>query len=171
MSDSKSDPPDVLQRLRNRRQGGTGTDRNEQAEGALTREIGLGPRHDDIAAPQSDRRVSSPIPAAQIDGTSFHRGSSGTCGVCLDLPHPTFTHCVRCHASWRRASATAHCMGCHRTFSRPRPFDEHWKGCGEGTCHDPAIMKKRDGRPIFGEPRPNVAGTLIWRLAGEPVHA
>lgn len=101
------------------------------------------------------------------DGSGVSPDSNGgTCELCPDLPHPKYTHCVHCHASWTRASKTAHCMSCHRTFSSPSAFDRHLLPVG---CTAPeGVVIRRTGKAVFrSEPTPNVAGTPVWHMAGE----
>lgn len=90
------------------------------------------------------------------------------CEVFPDLPHPVATHCRSCHASWTRASKTAHCMTCHRTFSSPHAFDTHLQPVG---CKDPAtIVARKTGVPKFGAPTANKWGTPVWHTAGLTPH-
>lgn len=93
------------------------------------------------------------------------------CPFCADLPHRSATHCRDCHASWTRATNTAHCTVCHETFSTPGVFDKHLKPVNQWGCYPPAtVVRKggaRKGERVFADPVANKWGTLVWHLNDE----
>lgn len=96
---------------------------------------------------------------------AFYR--HGECVVCRGVPHAAFFHCVHCHAQWTplQLDRPLRDLPPH-TFGSLNAFDRHL--LRRGGCIDPALVVDKHERPVFGRPRPNKHGTLVWRCVGRP---